>query len=563
MSYSQYRQYDGSLHGKVPTRSSVISGIKSLAASEDGEHHTQEGSFTASSSSKHPYNRQPFSSAKRKSKMGRMPTAPLPTRKPNFKFAEEEENVETSEETTTEKENSSQHTPSSQQLSSLSSRHIARKQFPGQPFQQASKNHSMPFKPLRSASTSKESIDRPMAIAHSNQSVGPKIQSAISHQEKEKSVPIIQPYTTSEIPKLGLNGVIMSTFETQNKDVVQIDGNNYRKIGKIGRGGSSVVYKALDENNQIRAIKKVNLSEIDQKQAEDFKNEIHYLDKLRGNDRIIELIGWEQKTDQDGEALYVVMEYGEKDLGKLLNEICGKTMKNMASSQSGSRAGERQELTDNKIKFYWEEMLEAVQVIHQVGIVHRDLKPANFVIVGGRLKLIDFGIASSVADDKTHVTMNNPMGTFNYMSPEACQGVFSDSGVAVVKLNYKADVWSLGCILYNMVYKTMPFGHLRHPIAKINAILDTEHNISFNEDGLKGHDPLVNKVLKLCLVREPSIRASIEDLLVHPYLKSKGSTNTPIRGKAIDDLLETCTDLTPNSFKKAILKGMRGLDAQK
>ena len=159
--------------------------------------------------------------------------------------------------------------------------------------------------------------------------------------------------------------------------------------------------------------------------------------------------------------------------------------------------------------------------------------------------------------------MNNPMGTFNYMSPEACQGVRGDCGEAVVKLNYKADVWSLGCILYNMVYKTMPFGHLRHPIAKINAIIDTNHIIPFNDDELKGHDPLVNEVLRLCLVREPSIRASIEDLLVHPYLKSKGSTNTPKRGKAIDDLLETCTDLTPNSFKKAILKGMRGLDAQK
>ena len=254
------------------------------------------------------------------------------------------------------------------------------------------------------------------------------------------------------------------------------------------------------------------------------------------------------------------MEYGEKDLGKLLNELCGKTGKNMDSSQSGSSAGGQKELTDNKIKFYWEEMLEAVQVIHQVGIVHRDLKPANFVIVGGKLKLIDFGIASSVADDKTHVTMDNPMGTFNYMSPEACQGVLSDSGVAVVKLNYKADVWSLGCILYNMVYNKMPFGHIKLPFAKLSAILDPSHIILFNDDELKGHDPLVNKVLRLCLVREPSIRASIKDLLVHPYLKSEGRTNTPIRAKAIDDLLETCTDLTPNSFKRAIIKGMKGLD---
>ena len=41
-------------------------------------------------------------------------------------------------------------------------------------------------------------------------------------------------------------------------------------------------------------------------------------------------------------------------------------------------------------------MLEAVQVIHREGIVHRDLKPGNFVIVGGRIKLIDFGIGKNM-----------------------------------------------------------------------------------------------------------------------------------------------------------------------
>merc|ERR1712110_909404 len=108
MSYSQYRQRNGSGNGKLPAISSAISGKKSPVASEDEEHLTQEGSFTGSSSRINPYNRQPFSSAKRKSKMGRLKTAPLPTRFANFAFDEEEENQEISEETTTEKENSSQ-----------------------------------------------------------------------------------------------------------------------------------------------------------------------------------------------------------------------------------------------------------------------------------------------------------------------------------------------------------------------------------------------------------------------------------------------------------------------
>ena len=306
-------------------------------------------------------------------------------------------------------------------LSSLARRHIERKQSSGQPFQHESKNHSVPLNlqidisasidhqsrstkcPMdvrcehtRNTSRSKDSTDSSMAVTHPNKSGASEISSSITIKEEEKPGPNIEQPMISQVPKISLNGLNLSTFETQNKDIVQIDGSIYRKIGKIGSGGSSVVYKALDENNQIRAIKRVNLSEIDQKQAEDFKNEIHYLEKLKGNERIIELFGWEQKNDQDGEALYVVMEYGEKDLGKLLNELCGKSVKNVGSSESARKAVQRRELTDNKIKFYWEEMLEAVQIIHQVGIVHRDLKPANFVIVGGKLKLIDFGIGKQL-----------------------------------------------------------------------------------------------------------------------------------------------------------------------
>ena len=194
------------------------------------------------------------------------------------------------------------------------------------------------------------------------------------------------------------------------------------------------------------AIKRVDLSEVSEPEAEAFRNEVKLLQKLQGNKRIIKLFDFEErvKPNKDGKELLVVMEQGERDLANLLKDM-----------------SKDQELTDTKIKFYWEEMLETVAVVHQQNIIHSDLKPANFLIVNGTLKIIDFGIASKISDDKTHVTKDNTMGTFNYMSPEAIQ-----SGENV-KIGVKSDVWSLGCILHQMVYKKLPFGHINEPWKKI------------------------------------------------------------------------------------------------
>merc|ERR1712098_138563 len=124
--------------------------------------------------------------------------------------------------------------------------------------------------------------------------------------------------------------------------------------------------------------------------------------KLQAEDRIVRLYDHEKVDSED--LLYVIMEKGDTDLATLLKKYSN-----------------RREITPAMIKHYWTEMLHAVSVIHKRGIIHKDLKPANFLLVAGRLKLIDFGIASAVQSDKTSVTIDNQMGTFNYMSPESIQ----------------------------------------------------------------------------------------------------------------------------------------------
>ena len=58
-------------------------------------------------------------------------------------------------------------------------------------------------------------------------------------------------------------------------------------------------------------------------------------------------------------------------------------------------------------------MLKCIEVVHKLGIVHCDLKPANFVLFKGRLKLVDFGIASEASSTESHMK-----GSLSYMPPE-------------------------------------------------------------------------------------------------------------------------------------------------
>ena len=92
----------------------------------------------------------------------------------------------------------------------------------------------------------------------------------------------------------------------------------------------------------------------------------------------------------------------------------------------------KKKLTPNLVRSYWEQMLLAVQSIHDANVLHADLKPANFVLMRGELKLIDFNISDTIQNDMTSVMRENnvicvapiradcrQMGTLNYMPPES------------------------------------------------------------------------------------------------------------------------------------------------
>lgn len=241
------------------------------------------------------------------------------------------------------------------------------------------------------------------------------------------------------------------------------------------------------------------------------------------------------------------MEMGELDMGVLL-----RTRQNMDSAK----------FDPVFVRYYWKEMLECVQAVHLHDVVHSDLKPANFVLVKGRLKLIDFGIANAIQTDETvNVHREAQIGTPNFMSPEslldfnASQGPRVPGRPKLMKLGKPSDVWSLGCILYQMVYGFPPFNHIANPMARCQAIINWEHTIEFPWRGLGGVPipPSLIRTMKRCLTREAHMRPSCEELLHHtdPFLypgelhEKALPIDEELLGRIIQSVVSRCRERMP------------------
>ena len=96
------------------------------------------------------------------------------------------------------------------------------------------------------------------------------------------------------------------------------------------------------------------------------------------------------------------------------------------------------ECTDNKVVYC---TISSGMFVLSAGIVHSDLKPANFILAGGAVKLIDFGIAKTIQPDRTSITCDQIVGTFSYMSPEAISDL---NGGADLHGNSKPNIKVLG-----------------------------------------------------------------------------------------------------------------------
>jgi len=126
------------------------------------------------------------------------------------------------------------------------------------------------------------------------------------------------------------------------------------------------------------------------------------------------------------------------------------SMEYFPSHTLGAEIARQKPMPFDKAISWSQDIATGMAVAHQVGIVHRDLKPANILIdEQGLLKIVDFGVAAAASTGDTQLTKTGyVIGSPKYMAPEQILGK---------KVDFRADVYSLGVLIYEMITGTPPY----------------------------------------------------------------------------------------------------------
>jgi serine/threonine protein kinase len=222
---------------------------------------------------------------------------------------------------------------------------------------------------------------------------------------------------------------------------------NYRVERVLGQGGMGAVYLAhqpsLDRKVAIKIMSRRFAH--DPSFAERFAREARTMARLN-HQNIVNVYDY----GQAGSACYLVMEY-----------VDGVNLR-QAMREGNLRAEQGLAIVP--------QVCEALQYAHDEGIVHRDIKPENILIdKKSRVKIADFGLAKLVDDDQPSLTLTGSrqlLGTLSYMAPEQIE--------RPTAVDHRADIYSLGVVLYELLTGELPLGRFQLPGEKFpgHAALD-------------------------------------------------------------------------------------------
>jgi NIMA (never in mitosis gene a)-related kinase len=263
----------------------------------------------------------------------------------------------------------------------------------------------------------------------------------------------------------------------------------YKKVKIVGKGsfGYAMLVQTISDR-KLYVMKVIDVSKMDRKQKEEALNEVHVLKAMRHP-----YIVTYRESFMNKSCLCIVMDYADG------GDMYGKIAKQKQLGRGFS---------EDQILDWFVQICLAMKHIHERKILHRDLKTQNiFLTSKGEVKVGDFGIARVLKS--TYDCAQTAIGTPYYLSPEICQEK---------PYNQRSDIWSLGCILYEMTTLRHAFdsSNMKGLVLKIlrgnyPAIPDTYS------------DNLRNLIAEM-LQRDPQQRPSIKRILEKEFLHSRIAT---------------------------------------
>lgn len=278
----------------------------------------------------------------------------------------------------------------------------------------------------------------------------------------------------------------------------------------IGKGSFSKVYKGTNVLTKMSvAIKKINKSKLDDNLHDRLNTEIKFM-KQYSHKNIINL--YDVLHSKNNNYIFIIMEYcSDNDLHNF--------MKN-------NKMGEE------SIKYYMKQLKDGLQYLMQNQILHRDIKPKNILLTNNCtiLKIADFGFAKKIVNKISLI--DTLCGSPLYMAPE----IINDK-----KYTIQSDLWSVGIILYEMIYEKHPYGkplNILDLMNRINSRIIDFHDADISNNCME----LTKSLLKL----DVDERISWNQFFNHNWFTSNNYDNEIDNYSSSDDSMIFEMDETIN-----------------
>lgn len=259
------------------------------------------------------------------------------------------------------------------------------------------------------------------------------------------------------------------------------------EIGRpLGKGKFGNVYLAREKKSKyVIALKVMFKCQLKTNNVEhQLRREIEIQSHLR-HPHILRLYGY----FHDETRVYLILEYAPK--GELYKELTKEKM-----------------FDDKKSATYIHQVCKALQYCHSKKVIHRDIKPENILIgYNGVLKIADFGWSVHAPSSRRETLC----GTMDYLPPEMVESSVYDE---------KVDLWALGVLIYEFLVGKPPF---ESSSAKTTYDRIRRVDLKFPAHVSDDAKDLISKLLQ----KEPNKRASLEEVMSHPWITKNAECSAP------------------------------------